>query len=135
EENTTALERGEADSGRYRIAYQSKIYVTDNVYATIDINKLSDSEFLEDFEPALYSNDPQPDNFVALTKWNEDYTLTGIVRAQLNDFQGATERLPELALDIKRQPLFGSRFFYESETSASNLKRRYGTDDMELPDY
>ncbi len=135
EENTTALRRGETASGRYRIAYQSKIFVTDDIYATIDLNKLSDSEFLEDFEPGLYSNDPQPDNLVALTKWDEDYTLTGLVRAQLNDFQGATERLPEVALDLKRQPFFRTPFFYESTTGVANLKRRFEPDENAFPDY
>lgn len=135
DQNETAVQRGAADSGRYRIAYQSRLYVTDDVYATIDINKLSDSEFLEDFEPGLFSNDPQPDNFIGLTKWDEDYTLNAIVRAQINDFQGVTERLPEVALDMKRQPLFRTPFFYESETSAGYLTRRYEPNDTAFPDY
>ncbi len=135
DKNSTALKRGEADTGRYRIAFQSKIFVTDDIYATIDLNKLSDSEFLEDFEPGLYSNDPQPDNVLALTKWNEDYTLTGILRSQLNDFQGATERLPEAVLDTKRQPLFRTPLFYQGTTGIANLKRRFEPDDEAFPDY
>ncbi|MGI8435448.1 MAG: LPS assembly protein LptD, partial [Chthoniobacterales bacterium] len=36
-----------------------------------------------------------------------------------------TERLPELALDVVRQPIFHSPFFYESDTSAAFLQRNF----------
>lgn len=135
DKNFTGLPRNQTDTGRYRIAFQSKIFVTDDIYATIDLNKLSDSKFLEDFEPGLYSNDPQPDNLLALTKWNENYTVTGILRARLNDFQGATERLPEVVLDTKRQPLFKTPLFYQGTTGFANLTRGFEQNDQSLPDY
>src|SRR5690606_8377830 len=40
-------------------------------------------------------------------------------------FLDFTERLPELALDVKRQPLFGSRFFYAGETSVGYYRRNF----------
>jgi LPS-assembly protein len=113
------------DPTRYRISLQDRTYFTEDIYSTIDINKLSDSRFLEDFDPGMVKRDPNPDNLIALTKWDEDYSVTLLARKQLNEFLDFTERLPELALDVKRQPLFGSRFFYEGETSAGYYRRNF----------
>ncbi|RYD73767.1 MAG: hypothetical protein EOP84_21030, partial [Verrucomicrobiaceae bacterium] len=122
------------DSGRYRISLQDRTYFTEDIYSTVDINKLSDIRYLEDFEPGLVRRDPNPDNMIALTKWDEDYTLNLIGRKQLNEFLDFTERLPDLALDIKRQPLFGSGFFYQGETSTGYYKRNF-SDLSLLQDY
>jgi len=124
--NETGLEREEIDHGRYRISLQARQYLTDDIYATVNINKLSDARFLEDFFPGEFKRDPNPDNSLALTYWNEDFTVTLLGRQNLNDdnFDG-TERLPEGYLDIKRQPFFKTPVFYESETSAGFLRRNF----------
>jgi hypothetical protein len=133
-----STESGEVREGteknRYRIALQHRAYITDDIYANVNINKLSDEYFLEDFFLGEFQLDPQPDNVVSLTKWDEKYTLTAIARAQLNDFFETTERLPEIALDITRQELGKTGIFYEGETTAAHLERRFA-DDSEFPDY
>jgi len=61
-----------------------------------------------------------------MTYWDENFTATLIGRQNLNeDFADATERLPELALDMKRQPFFGSRLFYQGESSVGYYKRNF----------
>ena len=130
--NHTAQAIAPVTSSRYRLSFQSRTYFSDEVYANADINKLSDYRFLRDFFPGEYRTNPQPDNMVSLTKWDEGYTLTGIARRQVNDFFDTTERLPELALDVTRQPVFTlplctSPVFYESETGVAHLARDYGT--------
>src|SRR4029450_13892401 len=104
-------------------------YLTDDIYATIDINKLSDARFLQDFDEGEFRRNPNPDNAIALTKWNEDYAFTFIARKNLNEANfDATERLPEGVLDIKRQPFFRTPLFYESETSAGFYRRNFAGD-------
>ena len=112
------------DSTRYRVSLQSKYFITDDIYSTININKLSDPIFLKDFFPGEYRLDPQPDNVVALTKLDENYTLTGIARLQLNHFFDTTERLPEFSFDMKRTAVFGSPVFYEGQTGFAHLERK-----------
>ncbi len=46
----------------------------------------------------------------------------------MNDFYETTERLPEVALDITRQPVFGSPIFYEGEASFASLHRSFASD-------
>ena len=57
-----------------------------------------------------------------MTKSDPFYTITAIARFQANEFFETTERLPEIALDIKRHALFGSPIFYEGETSFADLR-------------
>lgn len=124
--NETSLAREELDHGRYRISLQARQYLTDDIYASVDINKLSDARVLEDFDEGNFRRNPNPDNSVTLTYWNEDFTVNLLGRVNLNDdnFDG-TERLPEASLDIKRQPFFNLPVFYEGETSAGFLRRNY----------
>jgi LPS-assembly protein len=124
--NRTSLIREPIDSGRYRVSFQAKQYLTDDIYATVDVNLLSDERMLQDFYEGDFRENPQPDNMVALTKLGEDYAVTLMARKQLNEFFDGTERVPEIALDITRQPLFGSGIFYEGETSAGRYNRNFG---------
>ena len=126
--NPTAQYRLPVAPNRYRLAFQDRTFFTSDLYASFDFNKLSDYIYLHDFNPREYQNNPQPDNVASLTKWSENYTLTAIARVQGNEFFDTTERLPEVVLDIKRQPLFGLPIYYESETGGAALERRFGSD-------
>ncbi len=134
EENNTAYARGDVPTDRYRVTLQGREYFKDDLYLTVNINKLSDSLYLQDFVPAEFRLDPQPDNVIALTKWDENYTVTGIVRDQLNDFFQATERLPEVDWDVKRQQLFDTGIFYEGDVGVSHLSENFA-DGAPTPDY
>jgi len=135
EKNKTALAREAIDPTRYRVSLQDRTYWTDDIYTSVDINKLSDRRFLQDFTPGEFRQNPNPDNAISITKWDEDGTLTVTARKQINDQFDSTERLPEAALDIKRIPAFGqSGIFYDSETSAGFLRRNF-TNDSIFPDY
>lgn len=123
--NKTSLTREPIDPNRYRVSLQHRLYITDDIYANIDLNKLSDRRVLEDFFPNEFRVEPQPDNVVGVTKWHENYTASLIYRKQINNFFGMTERLPEFVVDFKRQSLFNLPIFYEGETSVAWLRRNF----------
>ncbi len=118
-------------SDRYRINLQHRVYFPGSddksLYVDFDLNKLSDGFMYEDFFPAEFRIDPQPDNVINLVKLFEqgEISLTG--RFQLNNFFRTDTRSPELAIDIIRTPLGNTGFFYEGYTS-------YGILDEELDD-
>ena len=123
--NETALNRAPISDGRYRILYQSRTYITDDLSAVVDFNKLSDQYFLQDFYPNIFAYDPQPDTYFELVKRGEAYTLTAQARLQVDNFQETVERLPELSWEVARTPLFNGPIFYEATTSASWLHRAF----------
>lgn len=132
--NKTSQSREPIDSTRYRISLQDRTYWTEDIYSTVNINKLSDRLFLQDFEPNVYRENPNPDNLIAVTKWDENYTAILMARAQLNTDMDFTERLPEFALDAKRQPIFNLPLFYDSNTSIGQYNRTFA-DGSGYPDY
>ncbi len=123
--NETALGRTPVDAGRYRLLYQSRTDLGDDIFAVVDFNKMSDTFFLQDFYPNIFAYDPQPDTYLELMKRGEAYTLTALVRPQVNTFQETTERLPELSWEVARTPLFNGPIFYESTTSGAFLHRAF----------
>ncbi len=123
--NTTALPRTGVPDERYRVSLEDRTNFTDDIYAMVDITKLSDPFVMQDFYQSEFTINPVPDNVIALTKSDPIYTLTGIVRFQANDFFEQTERLPEIVLDIDRHPLFNGPIFYEGESGVADLHRDF----------
>jgi len=113
------------DPNRWRISFQHRLFLTDDIYALADINALSDQDILEDYFPDVFRTDPRPDNFLSLTKWNEFYTMNLVARWQINDFQEYTERLPEFAWDFKQHRLFGTPVYYDGTHSIGYLQRAF----------
>jgi hypothetical protein len=111
--------------GRYRVSLQSRTKFTEDITGIANITKLSDEFVLQDFFQSEFQLNPQPDNIVAVTKTNPNYTLTAIGRFQANNFFQQTERLPEVVLDVKRLPIFGGPIFYEGETGLAELHRSF----------
>ena len=132
--NKTTLAREAISSDRYRVSLQARQYLTEDIYASVNINKLSDTRFLQDFYESEFVKNPHPDNAISLTKFADDYTMTLIARKQVNEFFDGTERQPEAALDMTRQPIFGSKAFYEGQTSAG-LYNRHFAKGSGFPDY
>ena len=110
---------------RYQVRVSQRADIQDDIYSKLKANKLSDPNLLEDFFETEFRHDPQPDNFLEITKWSPNTTLSLMGRPQVNDFFTTTERLPELRFDLKRQPILGSSFFYEGENSAASLSREF----------
>lgn len=123
--NRTSAARADISEGRYRVSLQSRTIFTEDIYGIANITKLSDEFVLQDFFQGEFRLIKQPDNIVAVTKTNPNYTLTAIGRFQANDFFDTTERLPEVVFDVKRLPLFGGPIFYEGETGIANLRRNF----------
>jgi lipopolysaccharide assembly outer membrane protein LptD (OstA) len=123
--NQTSIPRPPISEGRYRVSLQSRTKFTDDIIGIANLTKLSDAYVLEDFFQGEFQLNPQPDNIIAVTKMNPNYTLTALGRFQANDFFDTTERLPEVAFDVKRLPIFGGPIFYEGETSMAELRRSF----------
>lgn len=125
--------------GRYRVSFKQRLFLTDDIYATADLNLLSDVDMMEDYYPNEFRVDPQPDNYLSVTKWDEFYTLTLLGRWQINDFQQTVERLPEGVFDFKQHRLFGLPVYYDGTTGVANLQQSFSDipefDEFNFPDY
>jgi lipopolysaccharide export system protein LptA len=125
--NETSLGRPPISPGRYRLTYESRTFLTSDISAVVEANKLSDAFLIQDFYPFEFGTNPQPDNFLEIIKKGEAYTLSGFVRYQANPFFETTERLPEFSWEVARTPLFNSPIFYEATTSAGYLQHAFAS--------
>ncbi|MSR65439.1 MAG: LPS-assembly protein LptD [Verrucomicrobiae bacterium] len=115
----------EIDWNRYRVQWEHKTQLSDEVAMMIVANKLSDPDIVQDFFESEFRKDIQPDSFADLTKTGEHYTAGVLARPNLNDFFTTTERLPEAQFSFVRTPLWNSGFYYENENSLADLHRVY----------
>jgi LPS-assembly protein len=114
------------DHNRYRGEWQHKQYLTNDVTLTVDLNKLSDPEVMNDYFRHEFGHNREPDSVADITKRGPDYTLSFLVRPQFNDFFAEVERLPEAKLAVDRTRLGNTPFFYEGETSVGQYRNNPG---------
>jgi hypothetical protein len=107
--------------------------VNDDVYATADINAISDQYFLQDYFPNEFVVNPQPDNNVSGNWLTENFQFNILARWQMNDWQEVTSRLPEFTWTAKQAPLFGLPIFYDGQTRIGYLERQFPAG--ALPEY
>jgi lipopolysaccharide assembly outer membrane protein LptD (OstA) len=132
--NNTAFTRTEEPSNdRWIISFQNRLVVNDDVYATADINAISDQYFLQDYFPNEFVLDPQPDNNVSGNWLTENFQFNILARWQMNDWQEVTSRLPEFTWTAKQAPLFGLPIFYDGQTRLGYLQRQFP--EGALPEY
>lgn len=121
------------DENRYRVNLQHRVYLPgpdeSDLYIDVDLNKLSDQYFYEDFFPWEFREDPKPDNIINIVKTHERGELSLLTRMNLNDFFAGDTRLPEIAFDAVKQQVFNTGFFYAGNTSFGILADHLGDDD------
>lgn len=111
------------DRDRYWFRFNDRHNVTDRDYLLTELNYVSDPWMLHDFFDSEYQKDVQPENRITLTHRGDLFTAGIGVVMRLNDFYSNVSRLPEASLDINRQQIFDTPFFYESASTMGFLKK------------
>jgi len=121
----SGVDRDFVNEDRYRLQLKQRFpfEVGDEAEWYVDANLtfLSDFYYLEDFDPKNYGQDPFPDNTLGVFRRDEKSLLSLYGRFRLNDFYRTDTRLPEIAYDQARTPLFGLPILHEGSTSFSML--------------
>ncbi len=135
--NPTSLPRPYIDPHRYRIAYQD-IWEIPTVFdnqshwrVKANINMLSDSRFLSDFEEELSKNNDKPDNTLAVVKRNTYSEASVFLRFDPNNYYTTDERI-EMSYYRARQPIKRSAISYETRNSISYMRQRVSLEEKLL---
>jgi LPS-assembly protein len=111
---------------RFRFSLKDKSVLDEGVYVTMDVNRMSDRYFLEDFAPQDFRKDPNPQSVLSVSRVSDKEALTLNIGAQLNrSFASGTERLPEVLHESMARPLELGGLFYQGQTSGAFLRRNY----------
>ena len=107
---------------RYRLNLQHRFSLLekkyDELFLSVDINKLSDQYFYEDFFPEEYRLDPKPDNIIGIQKTFPNAVASIWTRFQANDFYRTDTRLPEIAFESSTVPIGKTGMYYTGSTTA-----------------
>ncbi len=114
---------------RYRVSYKQNFLVGPDFSILADVNRWSDPYVTLDYFENEYQHEQQPDNFVQMVQYSPHYTISLLMRDQVNDFFETVERKPELKMSFQRQKLFDTPISYEGETSVTNFERTYSNTD------
>lgn len=117
----SGVPRGFVNEDRFKLEWKNRqlLDFQDDAEWHFDTNLtyLSDQHYLEDFETERYRRDPAPDNTLGLYRRDDVSLLSLMARVRPNDFYRADTRLPEIAYDQARRPLFGLPLLHEGNTS------------------
>lgn len=113
------------DSHRYWIHFNDRHNATMRDYLLTELNYVRDPWMLYDFFDNEYQKNVQPENRITLTHRGDLFTAGIGVVMRLNDFYNNVSRLPEASLDINRQQIFNTPFYYESASTMGLLKMEY----------
>ena len=125
---------------RFYFAYQATPFTNLNVKAMV--NYQSDPLVLHDFFESEYTQNPQPNTFVEVNKYSENWSLDAETTPRINDFFDQVERLPDVKLTGFRQQIFNTPVYYESESSVGYYRQVFAdtnealfSTNMPPPDY
>jgi lipopolysaccharide assembly outer membrane protein LptD (OstA) len=111
------------DRQRVYFAYQANPLTNLNIKSLVRWQ--NDDGVIHDFFPSEYRQNPQPDSFVEVNKFWQNFSLDVLTRPRINDFYETVERLPDVRLSGFRQQLGSTPVYYESESSAGYYERLF----------
>ncbi len=123
------------DENRYRMRLYHSQSIGERDYFLAQVNYLSDPKFIEQYFREEYKAAPEPDNYIVVGHRTDHYTLSMEIEQRLNDFYTTVNRTPILTLDISRQEIGASPFYYQGKTTAGFFSKNWESKVTNQQDY
>ncbi len=108
---------GSMPQNRQRVYFGWQATPATNLNLKALVNYQTDPLVLHDFFEGDYSGNPQPNTFVEVNKYWDNWSLDALATPKVNDFFNQVERLPDVKLTGFRQQILDTPLYYESESS------------------
>ena len=113
------------DHHRWSIGLTERLQFSPRDFLHITGEKVSDSEFREDYKQNAVRASSQPLGIVNYEHRENDWAASLALMGPLDTFYAGVRRLPEARLDILPRPALGiPRLYYESQNTAGWLRRQ-----------
>ncbi len=120
---------GDADGGipdnRQRVDFSYLSHPFTNFSVRSQVRYQSDTNVVREFFEKEYRQNPQPNTYVEVNKFWQNFSLDTYVQPRVNDFYETVERLPDVRLTGYRQQVGATPVYYESESSVGYYKRLF----------
>ena len=110
---------------RYKVRVRHTQMFEDRQWFSADGTYLSDPYVNLDFFRKEYRQSPQPENRATYQYRGDEFNASVQLNGRLNDFYENVDRLPEARLGVSPIEMGDSGVYYESESTASFLRREY----------
>ncbi|MFC1754583.1 LPS-assembly protein LptD [Thermoproteota archaeon] len=112
------------DPDRYKIEYKHDWHIDDKTHLVAQMHKYSDANFLKNYFEEQYEKVSQPSSFALLSRSFSGATVSMLWQKQFNHFYSVTQRLPEVKVDVSKQKIFDTPFYFESGSSVTNFNTK-----------
>ncbi|MHC4265832.1 MAG: LPS-assembly protein LptD [Planctomycetota bacterium] len=113
---------------RGRFSWRHRQFLPYNWQLTSAFNYLSDQNFLESFYRKEFNTGLGQETYTHLKRIEDNWGLSFLAKARLNDFQDVLEELPGTEFHLTGESLFEDIFTLYSDTEVSRLRQRIGND-------
>jgi len=117
--------------GRFDFRISNVTHITPSLDFRGNFEFVSDYYFLKDFFGSRYASDPQPSTNVSLEQQFDNFAASIYYRPRVNDFYTTVEKMPEVRLDLHRQQIFNTPFYYQGDLSAGYYRMKWVEFDRE----
>ena len=117
---------------RYEVRTNNLTHFTSRLDFRMQIDLLSDYEFLRDYFSDRFRTEYEPPTYASLEYQGDRFTASTYMTLRINDFYSVVDRSPEMRLDFQRQELFAN-FYYQGEMSLTPLFMRWRRFDRDIP--
>ena len=105
--------------GRFDFRVSNITHITPRLDFRGAFEYASDLYFVRDFFSDRYAANPQPATFAAFEQQFDHFSASIYFRPRTNSFYTVSEKLPEVRLDIPRQEILNTNFYYQGDFDAS----------------
>ena len=116
---------GMIPENRQRIFFSYLANPVTNLQVRAMVRYQGDTNIIRDFFEGEYRQNPQPNSYIEVNKFWQNFSLDALAQPQVNDFLETVERLPEVRLTGFRQQLGDSPVYYESQSSIGYYRRLF----------
>ena len=117
---------------RFEARTNNLTHLTNRLDFRMQIDLLSDYEYLRDFYEHRFRSEYEPPTYASLEYQHDRFTASAYMTLRINDFYSTVDRLPELRIDVPRQELFAN-LYYQGEMSLTPLFMRWRRFDRDIP--
>ena len=114
------------DPNRQRVDFSYQANPATNLYVKTVARYQGDTNIVREFFEGEYRLDPQPNSFVEVNRFWQNFSVDSYVQPQVNNYLETQERLPDVQVNGLRQQLWESPVYYESQSSAGYYRHEYG---------
>jgi len=135
-------DRGEDDLGRIdtrknlepprelrgRFRWQHRQFLPYNWQLTTEVSYLSDKNFLESFYRSEFLADKEQETLVQLKRIEDNWGLSILGKARINDFVDQLEELPSVEYHLAGESLLDDKLTFYSDSRLSRFRQRMDSD-------